>query len=143
MHKAMASTLYWEKMEDETKQIVKQCKTCQRFKKQKKKYGKVPPKDVDLIPFDTMRIDIIGPYPVTDQKGNDRILDAMSFVDPTTGWFEIAAIPDKTSVRISQIFNNTWLSHNPIPREKLSLMMGMSLRMTSYLFSGTSVLSVY
>ena len=35
MHKTMASTLYWKKMEDELEQFVKQCKACQRFKKQK------------------------------------------------------------------------------------------------------------
>ena len=117
MHKTMASTLYWEKMEDDIKQYVKQCKTCQRFKKQKKTYDKLPPKTVDLTPWDTVCIDLVGPNTVTDQKGNDRILNAMTFVDPATGWFEIAEIPDKTSARISQIFNNTWLSRYPRPRK--------------------------
>ena len=117
MHKTMASTLYWEKMEDDIRQYVKQCKTCQRFKKQKKKYGKLPPKIVDLTSWDTVCIDLVGPYTVTDQKGNDRVLNAMTFVDPATGWFEIAEIPDKTSARISQIFNNTWLSRYPRPRK--------------------------
>ena len=41
----------------------------------------------------------------------------MTFVDPVTGWFEIAEITDKTSTRISQIFNNTWLSRYPRPRK--------------------------
>ena len=109
----MAAFLYWEKMEDEIKQFVKQCKTYQRLKKQKKKYGELPPKDVELIPLDTVCIDLIGPYTVTDQKDHGRILNAMTFVDPATGRFEIAEIPDKTSARISQIFNNTWLSHYP------------------------------
>ncbi len=40
----------------------------------------------------------------------------MIFVDPATGWFEIAEIPDKISARISQIFNNTWLPRYPRPR---------------------------
>ena len=38
-------------------------------------------------------------------------------VDPATGWFEIAEITDKTSARISQIFNNIWLSRYPRPRK--------------------------
>ena len=88
MHKTTASTLYWEKM------------------------------DVESIPWDTVCIDLlIGPYTVIDQNGDDRILNAMTFVDPETGWFEIAEIPDKTSARISQIFNNTWLSDYPRPRQ--------------------------
>jgi len=49
-------------MEDEIKQFVKKCKTYQRFKKQKKKYGELPPKDVELTPWDTVYIDLIGPY---------------------------------------------------------------------------------
>ena len=35
----------------------------------------------------------------------------MTFVDLATGWFEIAKITDKTSAKISQIFNNTWVSY--------------------------------
>ena len=93
-------------MEDEIRQFVKQCPACQRFKK-KKKYDKLPPKNAELIPWDTLCIDLVGPCTVTDQKYNDRILNAITFVDPATGWFEIAEITDKTSARISQIFNNT------------------------------------
>ena len=64
---------------------------------------------VELIPWDTVCITLIGHYTVTGQKGKNRILNAMTFVDPVTCWFEIAEITDKTSARISQIFNNTWL----------------------------------
>ena len=42
-----------------------------------------------MTPWETVCIDIIGPYTVTDRSGNDRILNAMAFVDPATGWFEI------------------------------------------------------
>ena len=52
MYKALASTLYREKIEDEIRQLVKQYPVYQRFKK-KKKYGKLPPKNVELIPWDT------------------------------------------------------------------------------------------
>ena len=83
----------------------------------KKKYGKLPPKNVELIPWDTVCIDLVGPYTVTDQKGNGIILNAMTFMDPATDWFEIAGITDKTSARISQIFNNTWLSRYHGPRK--------------------------
>jgi hypothetical protein len=41
----------------------------------------------------------------------------MTFIDPSTGWFEIAEVPstDKSSARISQLFNQTWLNryHRP------------------------------
>jgi Integrase core domain. len=56
----------------------------------------------------------------------------MPFIDPASGWFEIAEVPtydleevkagnkeyiDKTSARISQLFNNYWLSRYPLPVE--------------------------
>ena len=55
---------------------------------------------------------------------------AMTMVDPATGWFEIAELPyievkqikennidyiDKTSARISQLFDQVWLSRYPRP----------------------------
>ena len=54
----------------------------------------------------------------------------MTFIDPATGWFKIAQVPyyniedvkggnieyiNKTSARISQLFNNVWLSRYPRP----------------------------
>ena len=56
----------------------------------------------------------------------------MTFVDPATGWFEITEVPsfdiddvkngvqtviDKTSARISQLFNQTWLTRYPRPKK--------------------------
>jgi len=117
MYKTMAATLYWDNMETDVSRFTKTCSTCQRFKKSKKKYGKLPPKEVTMTPWETVCIDLVGPYTVTDRLGNDRILTAMTFVDPATGWFEIAEIPDKTSARISQIFNSTWLARYPRPRK--------------------------
>jgi len=117
MYKTMAATLYWDNMETDVSKFTKTCPTCQRFKKSKKKYGKLPPKEVTMTPWETVCIDLVGPYTVTDRSGNDRILNAMTFVDPATGWFEIAEIPDKTSARISQIFNSTWLARYPRPRK--------------------------
>jgi hypothetical protein len=61
----------------------------------------------------------------------DLYLTCMTFIDPATGWFEITQVPyydldqvkvqnqeyiDKTSARISQLFNNTWLSRYPRPK---------------------------
>ena len=54
-----------------------------------------------------MRVDlIIGPYTITDRLGNGRILNAMIFVNQSTGWFEMTEILDQTTARISEIFNN-------------------------------------
>ena len=54
----------------------------------------------------------------------------MAIIDPATGWFEIVKIPtfdlekvalgngeyiDKSSSRVSQLFNNTWICRYPCP----------------------------
>ena len=56
----------------------------------------------------------------------------MTMVDPATGWFEIVEVPyyniedvinnednyiDKSSARISQLFNQVWLSRYPRPNK--------------------------
>ena len=105
-------------MEKDITAFTKACPTCQRFKKKRKKcYGQLPPKKVSMIPWETICIDLVGPYTDTDKLGNDRTLLAMTFVDPATGWFEITEIPEKSSARISHIFNSTWLARYPWPRK--------------------------
>ena len=117
MYKTIASTMYWENMDKDIAAFTKACPTCQRFKKKRKKYGRLPPKDVSMIPWETVCIDLVGPYTVTDKLGKDRTLLAMTFVDPATGWFEITEIPEKSSARISHIFNSTWLARYPRPKK--------------------------
>ena len=61
---------------------------------------------------------------------NNVSLTYMMMIDPATGWFEIIKVPtsdlyevtggndeyiDKSSARLSQLFNNTWLSRYPCP----------------------------
>ena len=56
----------------------------------------------------------------------------MSMIDPAKGWFEIVEVPtfdldevtggndeyiDKSSDRVSQLFNNTWLQRYLCPRK--------------------------
>ena len=117
MYKTIGATMYWESMESDIKAFTKACPTCQKHKKKRKKYGKLPPKQVDLIPWECVCVDLVGPYTVTDKTGCDRVLQAMTFIDPATGWFEITEIPDKSSARISQIFNSTWLARYPRPQK--------------------------
>ena len=66
---------------------------------------------MDPYTVKTQRLDAKG-VPIT------LILTAMTFIDPSTGWFEIAKVLsiDKMSSYISRLFNQTWL--NRYPRSK-------------------------
>jgi hypothetical protein len=129
-------TCYWKGLSNQAKQHVRTCKVCQQYKN-KRKYGHVPAKTIeDLVPWRTVHIDLIGPYTITAkqiQPGGEikeikLKLTAMTMVDPATGWFEIVEVPyysiedvkkdeqnyiDKSSARISRLFNQTWLSRYP------------------------------
>ena len=85
-------------------------------------------------------MDLIGPYSLTAKqfqpqdkaKEVELQLTCMTMLDPVTGWFEIVEVPnyviedikhkttretvDKTSARISRLFDQTWLSRYPRPR---------------------------
>ena len=87
-----------------------------------------------------MNVDLIGPYSKStkqQKKGgsiinNNISLTCMTMIDPATGWFEIIEVQtydidevmggndeytDKSSTRVSQLFNNTDLSIHLRPRK--------------------------
>ena len=86
-----------------------------------------------------MHTDLIRLYTITAKqiqlggeiKEIELKLTAMTIVDPATGWFEIVEVLyysiknikkdkqnyiDKSSTRISRLFNQTWLSYYPRPK---------------------------
>jgi hypothetical protein len=141
--KTLSEVCYWKGLlAHQAKQHAKWCTLCQTFKKRSnKRYGKLPPKDIgQLTPWHTVHVDLIGLYTKTVKKIQpggtvtevDLYLTCMAFIDPATGWFEITQVPyydldqvkvqnqeyiDKTSARISQLFNNMWLSRYPRPKQ--------------------------
>ena len=133
-------------MVNQAKQTARHCQSCQKFKPRATRYGHLPPMDIArLTPWNTVHIDLIGPYKKKvkqHQPGNtikevDLELTCMTFIDPSTGWFEIVQVPyfdmdnvnigdqqyiDKTAARISKLFNNTWLSRYPRPNRQYMIM---------------------
>jgi hypothetical protein len=127
-------TCYWKGLSNQAKQFVKTCQVCQQHKK-KRKYGHVPAKKSieDLVPWRTVHIDLIGPYTVTakqlqpggETKEVDPRLTAMTMVEIVqVPYYSIEDVKndeqdyiDKSSARISRLFEQTWLSRYPRPRE--------------------------
>jgi hypothetical protein len=120
----------WRGIVSQARTHCKNCSRCQNYKKRSTKYGHLPPKEVEsLDPWNTVCVDLIGPYSLkakirsTDGKLKEReiTLQAMTFIDPATSWFEIAEVPDtdKTSARISRLFDQVWLSRYPRPQKVL------------------------
>ena len=48
--------------------VCKKCPTCQREKTTNQKYGKIPPRQAETIPWDTLYVDLIGPYTIPRKR---------------------------------------------------------------------------
>ena len=107
---------YWPESRDTIRAHIKKCTTCQKNKKINKKYGYLPAKEAEAIPWDRLSVDLIGPYKIK-REGHDEplVLKALTMIDPATGWFEIVQYSDKTAANIANLVEQTWLSRYPRP----------------------------
>jgi hypothetical protein len=87
------------------------------IKKQPEKYGHLPTKEAEELPWSHINVDLIGAYVVRTPKAT-QTLCALTMIDPVTGWLEVIAIPDKNAHTVMEAFNNTWLTRYPQPQYK-------------------------
>ena len=104
-------------MRDEITNYVKSCPTCQKNKRKVKKYGHLPPKEAEVIPWDKMCIDLIGPYKIRRKGQPDLICKCVTMIDPATGWFEIHQIDDKQAITVANVAEQEWFSRHPWPTQ--------------------------
>ena len=60
---------YWKNLRKTVHDVCSKCDACQRLKRGKKKYGKLPPKEAEAQPWDTLCVDLIGKYQFTTKDG--------------------------------------------------------------------------
>ena len=92
----------WKKLRQQVADTIKKCPTCQKCKKHTEKYGHVPIKDAECEPWETLCVDLVGPYTIPTKNPKEPLeLWAVPMIDPATGWFEMAPIEEKTAVNIA------------------------------------------
>ena len=100
----MAQLYTWVGMKNTIRRVCQHCPSCQMTKSKTLKYGHLPPKPVERRPWERLCIDLIGPYTIGNQKQGDEItLHCLTMMDPVTGWFEIAEVPNKRADYIANI----------------------------------------
>ena len=100
----------WKGLHTTFQDVYKKCPTCQRSKTTNQKYGKLPPKQAETNPWDTLYVDLIGPY-TTPQKIKPPLkFWCLTMIDPVTGLFDMAQIPNKTAAEIADITEKTWFT---------------------------------
>ncbi len=93
LEEIMKATMYWKGMRTTIRLITKSCRTCQVNKKQKLKYGHLPPKPFITVPWRELYVDLIGPYTLKDKDGTIIDFMALTMIDPATSWFEVVELP--------------------------------------------------
>jgi hypothetical protein len=87
---------------------------CQMTKKERMKYGLLPPKiaESDTIPQFMLCVDLLGPFTIRTPAKTHSLL-ALTMIDPGTGRIEIVEATNKSATSIQDLFYNTWLAHYP------------------------------
>ena len=62
---------YWPNLRDDIWSHIKICEICQKNKKQNKKYGHLPVKEAETVPWDRLSVDLIGPYKI-NRVGSEK-----------------------------------------------------------------------
>jgi hypothetical protein len=82
----LRETMTWPCMRMDISSHVRTCPQCQKYKRVRPKYGKLPEKQAeDAKPWKRVDLDMIGPYEVKAANGNFT-LRALTMIDPATGW---------------------------------------------------------
>jgi len=108
---------WWPKMRDHITISVNTCANCQRNKRRHKKYGHLPPKEAESVPWDKLCIDLIGPYKINRKGKKPLICRCVTMIDPATGWFEIKEYNDKRSITVANIVEQEWFCRYPWPTQ--------------------------
>ena len=108
---------YWPNLRDTVHEVCHKCHSCQVTKKRYKKFGHLPPKEAEATPWDTLCLDLIGPYTIhrKNKKKDPLTLWALTMIDPATGWFEMKEITTKQADSIANVIEQTWLTRYPWP----------------------------
>jgi hypothetical protein len=81
----------------------------------RKKYGDLLEKLAERpIAWNRVDVDLIGPLTVKTPNGKKELL-ALTIIDPSTGWFEVKDVKDKSAKESMNTFDDVWLSRYPRP----------------------------
>ena len=122
----IAQHFYWKNLRKTVHQVCSKCDACQFLKRNKKQYGKLPPKKAEANPWDVLCVDLIGKYQFSPKsggkeyklktkKGHSVYLQAVTMIDPATGWVEIRAVPSARADLVANQVELAWLTRYPLP----------------------------
>ena len=106
---------WWNNLRDNVIDVCRKCDSCQRSKAKTIKYGHLPAKNAETVPWETLCVDLIGPYTIKRKGKSPLTLYCLTMIDPATSWFEIVEIRNKTSLEVANKADFTWFMRYPWP----------------------------
>ena len=90
------------------------CNICQRVKTGERGYGHLAPWDVNLLPWQCVDVDLIGPWKVkvggTRKNAKVYEFNALTCIDRVTGFPDECQIDRKTTAHVAEKTKQVWLS---------------------------------
>jgi hypothetical protein len=93
LEETLRSAMYWKGMHCSVRAHVKKCHKCQINKRSKHKYGKLPTELAETKPWNTVCVDLIGPYTLKGKDGTVIDFMCVTMINPATSWFQIVELP--------------------------------------------------
>lgn len=95
-------------------EAIRPCPECQFNKHSNQNYGILTGQIVSLEPWIHIALDIYGPI---DWKKNGQKGYILSIIDQCTRWCEFKTLKSISASKISEAFQNAWLSRYPLPQK--------------------------
>ena len=80
---------WWHNLRDDVSDICSKCHSCQKTKKTFAEHGKLPEKEAEAEPWETLCVDLIGPYEFLHKGKKPLTLWCVTMIDPATSWFKM------------------------------------------------------
>jgi transposase InsO family protein len=106
---------WWPNLREDVAKHCKTCKPCQIAKRTDKKYGHLPMKEAEAVPWQKLCVDLIGRYEIRRKAKKTLHLWCVTMIDPATGWFEMREISNKKADYIANVVEQAWLTRYPKP----------------------------
>ena len=80
---------------------------CVHVKNSQQKYGELSAILVEETPWNKLYVDLVGPYKIHRKGKETFILEAVTVIDPVTGWFEKTQYNDMKVMTIVKLVETT------------------------------------
>ena len=126
LYETISARFYAPRLSQRCKQY--QCPDdCHRFKQLGQGYGLLPACEAQLIPWNEVCVDLIGPWKILLPDETELVINALTCIDPVTNLLEIIRINNKSSEHIAEQFAIVGCHDTPGPTDAFMIMVRNSL----------------